>query len=275
MDWTTGTGKGQQGAIEGLHWAGQEVSMFSVEYRNRVRDRVLDHAASDPRFVAGAIVGSLALDQGDRWSDLDLTFAVVDGVPVLQVLDDWTRRLVAEFDAVHLFDQPSGASLYRVFLFPGCLQVDISCTPAAAFGATSPRFKLLFGQAVDKPHLQPPSAEHLFGDAVHLAVRARICLERGRPWQAEYLISWVRDIALSLACRRRGLAGVYSRGVDDLPADVRAAFDDTLVRSLEPDELQRALGRTIAALLREAGDVPALAASVEPHLRELVLPWDA
>ena len=249
--------------------------MFNVEYRDRVRDRVLEQAASDARVVAGAIVGSLALDQGDRWSDLDLTFAVVDGVPVLQVLDDWTRSLVAEFDAIHLFDQPSGASLYRVFLFPGCLQVDLSFTPAPAFGATSPRFKLLFGQAVDKPHVQLSSAEHLFGDAVHLALRARFCLERGRPWQAEYLISWLRDNALSLACRRRGMPALHSRRVDDLPADVRAAFEDTLVRSLEPEELQRALGRAIAALLREAGDVPALAAKVEPHLRELVRPWDA
>lgn len=249
--------------------------MFSVAYRDRVRDRVFDHAASDPRVVAGAMVGSLALDQGDRWSDLDLTFAVVDGVPVLNVLDDWTRSLVAEFDAIHLFDQPSGASLYRVFLFPGCLQVDLSFTPLPAFGATSPRFKLLFGQAVDKPHVQPPSAEHLFGDAVHLAVRARFCLARGRPWQAEYLISWLRDNTLSLACRRRGMAAFHSRRVDDLPADVRAAFEDTLVRSLEPEELHRALDRTIAALVRESGDVPALAAKVEPHLRELLLPWDA
>jgi hypothetical protein len=249
--------------------------MFSVKDRDRIRDRVLELAASDPRVVSGAVVGSLALDQGDRWSDLDLTFAVIDGVPVLEVLDDWTRSLVAEFDAIHLFDMPSGASLYRVFLFPGCLQVDLSFTPASAFGATSPRFKLLFGRAVDKPYLQPPPAEDLFGDAVHLALRARFCLERGRPWQAEYLISWLRDNALSLACRRRGLPARYGRGFDELPADVRAAFEDTLVRSLEPDELQRALGRAIAGLLREAGEVPALAAKVEPHLRELLLPWDA
>jgi hypothetical protein len=67
----------------------------------------------------------------------------------------------------------------------------------------------------------------------------------------------------------------HGRRFDDLPAEVRAAFEDTMVRSLEPDELQRALGCAIAALLREAGDVPVLAAKVAPHLRELLLPWDA
>ena len=83
--------------------------MFSIEERDRIRDQVLQLAASDTRIVAGAVVGSLALGEGDRWSDLDLTFAVADGISIFDVLEDWTRKLVEEFDAVHLFDLPSGA----------------------------------------------------------------------------------------------------------------------------------------------------------------------
>ena len=154
--------------------------MFSVEIRNRIRDRVLQLAAADTRVVAGAIVGSLAHDGGDRWSDLDLTFAVADTVPVRDVLADWTRTIVDELDAAHLFDLPSGATIYRVFLLPGCLQLDLSFSPAAAFGASGPKFQLLFGSAVEKPHAQSPSAHELFGYAVHHALRARFCIERGR-----------------------------------------------------------------------------------------------
>jgi hypothetical protein len=55
--------------------------MFDVEERDRVRARVLALASSDPRVVSGAEVGSLALGEGARWSDLDLTFPVADGVP--------------------------------------------------------------------------------------------------------------------------------------------------------------------------------------------------
>ena len=105
--------------------------MFSVSDRDRIRDYVLQLASSDARVVAGAVVGSLALDEGDRWSDLDLTFAVADTVSIFDVLEDWTRNLVEELDAVHLFDLPSGASIYRVFLLPGCLQFDLSFTPAS------------------------------------------------------------------------------------------------------------------------------------------------
>ncbi len=118
--------------------------MFTVRDRDRVRDRILQLAESDGRVVAGAVVGSLAHSSGDRWSDLDLTFAVVDSVPVAQVLDDWSRTLGDECAAVRLFDLPSEGALYRVFLLPGCLQVDVSVSPADQFGARGPNFRLLF-----------------------------------------------------------------------------------------------------------------------------------
>jgi hypothetical protein len=152
--------------------------MFSVEERDRVRDRVLEMASSDARVVAAAVVGSLALGEGDRWSDLDLTFAVADGVPVAEVLDDWTQSLVAELDAVQLFDLPSGAAVYRVFLLRDCLQFDLSFTPEAEFAARGPKFQLLFGDAAERPYPPPPSAQELFGYAVHHALRARFCVER-------------------------------------------------------------------------------------------------
>lgn len=248
--------------------------MFEVSERNRVSDRVLEMAASDQRIVAGAVVGSLARDDADRWSDLDLTFGVEDGVPIRDVLDDWTRLLIDEFDAIHLFDLPSGASIYRVFLLPGCLQFDLSFTPASDFGANGPKFKLLFGAAVKKPYVQPPPAEELFGYAVHHALRARFCIERGRYWHAEYWTSGVRDYALSLACRRRGLPAHHGRGFDDLPSSVLEHFHDALVRSLDRDALLRGLRCAISGLLREAGEVQELADGVEPHLLMLAETWE-
>lgn len=244
--------------------------MFTITDRQRVHDRVLEWAAADPRVTAGAVVGSLALGGGDRWSDLDLTFAVTDAPAVLAVLGDWTDRLAAEFGAVPLFDLPSGPSLYRVFLLPGCLQCDLSCTPAAEFGATSPKFQLLFGQAVSRPHTPPPAAGELFGYAVHHALRAYFCVERGRLWQAEYWISGVRDYALSLACRRRGLPARNGRGFDELPDDVLALFGPALVTTLEPRALRRALAAAIKGLLLEAEEVRPVAERAAPLLQALL-----
>ncbi len=248
--------------------------MFSVKFRDQVRDFVLQLATTDQRVVAGAVVGSLALSEGDQWSDLDLTFSVAENVPVRDVLEDWTLRLIDKLNGVHLFDLASGPSLYRVFLLPGCLQFDLSFTPAASFGASGPKFKLLFGTSVEKSFVQPPPASELFGYAVHHALRARFCIERGRYWQAEYWISSLRDYALSLACRRRSLSTFHGRGVDDLPAEVRNHFQCSLVTSLEPRELLRALSCAIEGLLSEAGEVEDMASKVEPQLRELMAVWD-
>ena len=251
-----------------------EVLVFSVEDRDRVRDRVLELAVSDQRIVAGAVVGSLALNEGDRWSDLDLTFGVADEFSIFDVLEDWTRQIVDEFDAAHLFDLPSGASIYRVFLLPGCLQFDLSFTPASKFGASGPKFRLLFGNAVEKPYLPSPSVHELFGYAVHHALRARFCIERGRYWHAEYWISSLRDYALAIACHRHGLPVSYGRGFDYLPPDVLEPFKSALVSSLEREELLRALKAAIDGLLRESVELQDLAEMVEPQLRQLTLEWN-
>jgi len=243
--------------------------MFSIDDRNRVRDHVLDRAKADGRVVAGAVVGSLATSEGDRWSDLDLTFGVADGVALSGVLDDFTVDLDREFNATHLFDLQSGAAIYRVFLLPGCLQFDLSFAPASQWGALGPEFRLLFGQAAQLAQGPPPPARQLLGYAVHHALRARFCIERGRNWQAEYWVSAVRDYALSLACRRRGLAWHHGRGIDDLPEDVREIAVGALPRSLDREELRRSLGCAIDLLLGETEEVQELAERVRPQLRQL------
>lgn len=153
--------------------------MFTPEQRNRVRERILELARSDARLVSGGLIGS-NVTGGDRWSDLDLTFGLAEGVKMEDVLRDWTSKLAREFDAAHLFDLPSGSTMYRVFLLPGNLQVDLSFTPQMDFGAIGPKFNLLYGRAVEKRWPAPPPAHHFFGYAVHHLVRARICVERGR-----------------------------------------------------------------------------------------------
>ena len=81
--------------------------MFNVGARDRVRDRVLEMARRDERVVAAAIVGSCAYGGGDRWSDIDLSFAVRDDVSVSEVLDDWSRTVTKELGALHVVPGPS------------------------------------------------------------------------------------------------------------------------------------------------------------------------
>ncbi len=230
--------------------------MFTVEDRDALRERVLRLAEEDARVVAGAAVGSLALGGGDRYSDLDLTFSIADGNQVATVLDDWSRTLVAELEAVHLTDLERGPTTYRVFLLPNALQFDLSMTPETEFRALSPQFRLLFGEtaAGDATLSKPPVAGDLFGWGVIYALHARACIERGRVWQAEHYVGAVRDHALSLACLREGKRAVQARGYDDLSAETLARFEDAHVAALEPDTLRAALAASVRELVREGFD---------------------
>jgi hypothetical protein len=186
---------------------------------------------------------------------------------VAEVLADWTAWLGDELDGIPLFDLPSGDTIYRVFLLPDGLQVDISFTPAARFAAGGPRFRLLFGELKEKPPAQPPNAQELFGWAVAYARDGRATIERGRLWMAEFMISAVRDNALSIACLRRGLPTRYGRGYDDLPPELLASFAGSLVRSLDRAALMRALSVAVEGLLRESAPVLELAERVAPSVR--------
>ena len=246
--------------------------MFTVSQRDALRERVLRLADEDERIVAGAAVGSLAVGDGDRFSDLDLTFAVADGVPISDVLDDWTEKLARELGAIHLTDLVRDPTVYRVFLLPEALQFDLSLTPTARFRPAGPRFQLLFGETVgdaEVPRL--PTAESLFGWGVIYALHARSCIERGRLWQAEHYVGAVRDHALSLACLQHGVPAVQARGYDDLPADELGRFAGAHVESLDPAALRRALAASVRELLRggENADL-AHAAAVAVRLAELV-----
>jgi hypothetical protein len=225
--------------------------VFSVEERDAVRERVLRLADEDERVVAGAAVGSLALGGGDRWSDLDLTFAVVDDVPVGAVLDHWTRALAGDVEAVQLVDVEAGPTTYRVLLLPNALQLDLSMTPASLFRPAGPRFKLLFGEAGEGYEPPQPVAADLFGWGVIYALHSRSCIERGRLWQAEHYIGAVRDHALSLACLREGLSAAQARAYDDLSDATLAELEAAHVGSVEPSALRGALAASVAALLRE------------------------
>ena len=167
--------------------------MFTVEYRGHVRERLIEMARADPTIESAAAVGGSAQGETDRWSDIDLTFGLANDASLDAVLAVWTTNLRDEFGAVTLFDLLFRSTVYRVFLLPGSLQVDLSFTTGAEFGALGTRFALLFGTAVEREPGRPTQPRHVFGMGVHHAVRARFCLERGRLWQAEYWISAVRD----------------------------------------------------------------------------------
>ncbi|HYK97185.1 MAG TPA: hypothetical protein VEU77_02215 [Candidatus Acidoferrales bacterium] len=213
---------------------------------------MLAHSRSDARITGGAITGSAAIGGEDRWSDIDLAFGVRGPSDMLPVLDGFTRVMYDDEGCVDHLDVPSRAWIYRVFLLRSTLQVDVAVAPAPDFGARQPTFRLVFGESTELPHVPLPDPRELIGYAWLYALHVRSSIKRGRYWQAEYMVSAMRDHVLSLACLRLGLPAREGRGLHQLPMDVTGPLEEALVGRVDAEPLTRALRVTTDALLREA-----------------------
>ena len=244
--------------------------MFTPDERARLRSDLVAYAAADPRISGVAITGSAADGREDRWSDIDFAFGVGDAGNLPHVLSDWTAHMYDRHLALHHLDVTAGAWIYRVFLLPNTLQVDLAFVPATEFRAMAPTFRLVSGDAQEPRHAAPPAIGDIIGLGWLYALHARSCIARGKFWQAEYMISGVRDHALALACIRHGLPAIHGRGMDLLPVDVTASFKGSLVRELETTELSRAFSIAVDGLFNEIRSADAnLAVRLEKTLAAL------
>jgi len=225
--------------------------VFTPQTREQLHETLIARARSDNRITAAAVVGSASIGREDRWSDIDLALGLAETAEMSEVIADWTEKMYHDHGAVHHLDVWRGPSCIRVFLLADTLQVDIAFRPPPDFRATGPTFRLLFGQTNDRPVAPPPDADELIGLGWVYALHVRSSLERGRVWQAEYMLSHVREQVLALACLRHGLPTYEGRGIDALPADVTEALTEILPRSLDASELRRAFRTTRDRLLEE------------------------
>jgi len=172
--------------------------------------------------------------------------------------------------ALDHFDVIAGAWTYRVFLLANSLQVDLAFVPAAEFRPLAASFRLVFGSAHEERPMPAQQPRQLIGLCWLYALHARSSIARGKFWQAEQMVSGVRDYSLELACVRHGLPAMHGRAFDLLPAETLAAFEGSLVRGLDAGELLRSFGVVVRALIHEidCADVE-LAARLKPVLLQL------
>ena len=245
--------------------------MFTPIERSSLRDALIAQARADARITGAALTGSAAAGAEDEWSDIDLALGLAPDADQSLVLADWTALMYRDHGAVHHTDVWSRATVYRVFLLESTLQVDVAFAPAGEFGALGPTFQLVFGAAVEQPAWNTPAPVDLVGMAWLYALHARSSIARGKVWQAEYMISGVRDHVLMLMCLRHGVPHSQGRGLHLLPSATTATVEPTLVRSLESAELVRAFRASVDVLLGEVAFVDEeLAVRLTAPLRALV-----
>lgn len=168
------------------------------------------------------------------------------------------------------YDDKAGAWLYRVFFLPGGLQVDLAFVEQGEFRPLGPAFQLVFGEAKSMQPFPSPDPKDIIGSAWLHALHARSCILRQKPWQAEYMVSAVRDHTLALACIRLGLPPAHGRGMDLLPESITQPLSASLVGGLDSDQLWRAFDAVLEGFTSEVQQAdPVLAHHVSAELRGL------
>jgi predicted nucleotidyltransferase len=231
------------------------VTLYTPKERDEVAARLRKLLASDKRVARVALGGSGAHGYADRWSDVDLVVTVAEAFDQSEVADSWTDRIPEAVPVVHHFAVSFGEEHVRGFLLENLLEVDLGFRPANASEGDWPG----------------PDADGEAGFAWHDVLHGAIAVARWRPWRAQYYIGLLRWRTLALATARLGLLLDEYKDVDDLPAELLSPLEDALPRSLEPDELRRALLAATSAFLNELRNTrPELAERLAKPLEEFL-----
>lgn len=223
--------------------------------RTALRDWLIDLARADEHVTSAAVLGSGADGHEDRWSEIDLALRLAPGRDPKVIADARAERLGERVQPVSQLDIWSLGALYRVFLLPDTLQVDVSFWPDDRFAAHGPNLRLFFGEANEPVSTPSGSAARVLGMAWLYALHLRSSIARGRAWQSVYMINGVRDHVVELACLRYGLPSAQGRGTDELPFDLRSALKATLPQTTEDGEPSRCFGELVPLLVSEAHHV--------------------
>lgn len=226
--------------------------MFDAEERQAIRGEILDFAKFHPAFLAGAMTGSMAFDDGDQWSDIDLFFSIDDATALPAVLDEMTMMLDEQWKVVHWWDLPAPPALYRVFQLANGLEINIGVANGTEAKQRSPRFRQVFGPAFIRDESTPAiDMRQLQGFAWHHLAHANSRIARGKPWEALYWLSEARNVCLTLACIRLKLPHLHARGFDALPPSVTDPWISALPRSCSAEDLRQVWRRSVSLCLNE------------------------
>jgi predicted nucleotidyltransferase len=253
--------------------------LFTPEARRLTAKNVSDILESDDRIDAVLIVGSLAKTTADRWSDIDLVAVISNEADHEAVASDWVRRIYEQLPVLHHFVTAFGETLVRGFLLENMLELDLAFTRQSQLAVWAPASIAFDHSGSSTATAQSPAAwtrsppewASEAGFFWHDVLHACAAVRRERPWQALWYLERLRNRTLGLSQERRGYDADFFDHVDELPAGELAPLESTLVATLEPDVLLKAIEFATVAFVEELrhGD-EALAGRLEGPLLKLV-----
>lgn len=224
--------------------------MFSVDQRDALRQEVIERAKQDVHVNGCALLGSAARDEQDAWSDIDIALQLEKGHEVEDVANRWTTWLgtiatVADTLTIHA----SGA-MYQVFLFNNSMQLDLSFWPPDTLRSTGGRIRPVFG-TVQAPEVRRADPQSYVRMGWLYALHARSAIARRRAWQADMMLTELRNQVIALACHRMGLDPAEGRDAHLLPVELSDRLVASRASTVDAIEQGRSLQATLDVYRQE------------------------
>jgi predicted nucleotidyltransferase len=238
---------------------------FTPADRQQILDHLLADFATDARIVGVLVVGSGAVGFDDEHSDIDLAVVAASAAEVEPVASAWEQRIRECWTVRGHFSNTREPNLIlHGFLLDNFLEIDIGFQHPDNLIARRERWLVAWdrtGQLADQMRTswanrrasdrQGILQHHLDGSWYYIT-HVTVGVQRGQLWRALSDLDMLRAYAVELTGLRLGIETEHFRDVHQLPPDVLAELNTTLVTRLEPAEITRALRATAAFFFREA-----------------------
>jgi predicted nucleotidyltransferase len=242
-----------------------KTSVYTHVEREEILNCILTSLKTDERIAGVLIVGSGAVGFDDEYSDIDLSVVVADDNNVHPVFCDYGETIEKLLSIIGHFEVKYGVHSYlHGFLTDNFLEIDIGFVCLSELTARKGRWNVAFDRSGRIEEIMQSSWEkrpqkdikgiylYRINSIWHHIIHVVIALKRNQPWKALHYLERVRNQTFELAGLRMGLEVDNFRQVDPMPEDFLSGLKQTLVISLDANEIMRALRLALKSFFYEA-----------------------
>ena len=228
--------------------------MYSVEERENSLNRLVNYLSNINSVKAVVLVGSLAGNESDKYSDIDFS-VIVDDESVEMVYNEFCNKLETNNDIFRYFKQIYGEKncLAGIFLKNG-LEIDVGFATEENFlkkceSNAVPKYKVMYGRndfslnASSKETKEDYQAllKQANLDIWYNLKNAIYGLKRNRLFRVIKELDDIRNQLLEIIAVREGVEFSHFKEIDKLSDDIKNKLSQTYFKEVSDKELKRSL----------------------------------
>jgi len=228
--------------------------MYSVEERENSLNRLVNYLSNINSVKAVVLVGSLAGNESDKYSDIDFSI-IVDDESVEMVYNDFCNKLDNNNDIFRYFRQIYGENncLAGIFLKNG-LEIDVGFVTEDNFlkkceSKTIPKYKVMYSRNDFSLNVIQKETKDDYKELLKQAnldiwynlKNAIYGLKRNRLYRVVKELDDMRNQILEIIAVREGVEFRHFKEIDKLSDNIKNKLSETYFKEVSDRELKRSL----------------------------------